>query len=133
YALTGLDDAADATLLTRFDTLSALRAGQREPANVAQIRRRGRADAVLLDDLLRARGYYDSRTRLDFRAGTGVNIIEALLAANPGQPYLIDVVDIDGLAEDGAQSEGLRALFTVKEGDRADTDAIRGATDALRA
>jgi len=133
YALTGLDAAADATLLTRFDTLSALRAGQREPANVAQIRRRGRADAVLLDDLLRARGYYDSRTRLDFRAGTGVNIIEALLAANPGQPYLIDVVDIDGLAEDGAQSEGLRALFTVKEGDRADTDAIRGATDALRA
>ncbi len=133
YALIGLGDTADATLLTRFDTLSALRAGQREPANVAQIRRRGRADALLLDDLLRVRGYYDSRTRLDFRAGEGANTVEALLAANPGRPYLIDIVDIDGLSEDGEQSEGLRALFTVKEGDRADTDAINGATDALRA
>ncbi|MBO9574943.1 MAG: BamA/TamA family outer membrane protein [Sphingobium sp.] len=132
YELRGLGDAADETLFTRFNALSALRAGEGDPANVAQIRRRGRADVELLDNLLRVRGYYDSRTRLDFGQDTRPNWIKALLAANPGQPYLIGAIDIDGLSDDEPHVAGLRSLFTVKPGDRADTDAIRLATDSLR-
>ncbi len=132
YRIEGLGDAADDLLHSRFDTLSALNAGDGEPANVAQIRRRGRADILLLDDLLRARGYYDSRTRLDFRPGNGPRTLQAILAANPGSPYLIGVLDIDGLPEDQPDMAELRRLFTVKEGDRADADAIKAATDALR-
>jgi translocation and assembly module TamA len=132
HALQGLGEAADETLLTRFDALSVLKAGEGEPANVAQIRRRGRADAQLLDDLLRARGYYDSRTSLDFRQGSGVNRVLALLAANPGDVYRIGNVDVDGLTDDDPRTADIRKLFTVKVGDHADTDAINGATDALR-
>jgi translocation and assembly module TamA len=132
YELQGLAAAADATLLTRFDALSTLRAGQGDPANVAQVRRRGRTDVQLLDDLLRVRGYYDSRTRLDFRAGVDANSIKALLAANPGAPYLIGTIDLEGLSEAEPREVALRQLFTVKPGDRADTDAIRLATDSLR-
>ncbi|MBO9671111.1 MAG: BamA/TamA family outer membrane protein [Sphingobium sp.] len=132
YSLQGLGDSADDTLLSRFDTLSALRAGQRERANIAQIRRRGRTDVTLLDDLLRARGYYDSRTRLDFRGAGQPNEVTAILAANPGDAYKIGTLDIDGLSGDGPGMADIRALFTVKPGDRADTDAINGATAALR-
>jgi translocation and assembly module TamA len=132
YILEGLGDAADATLISRFDALSALRAGQGTRANIAQIRRRGRTDATLLDDLLRAKGYYDSRTRLDFRSGAQTNDVVAIMAANPGDPYRIGTLDIDGLSGDGPGMADIRALFTVKPGDRADTDAINIATASLR-
>ncbi len=132
YRIDGLGEAADGLLLSRFNALSVLRAGEHDPANVAQIRRRGRTDATLLDELLRARGYYDSRTRLDFRAGSTAAEILAILAANPGDPYLLGAVDLDGLSGDEPGTADLRALFTVKPGDRADVDTINAATDALR-
>lgn len=132
YSLEGLGDAADITLVSRFDSLSALRAGQRDRANIAQIRRRGRTDATLLDDLLRAKGYYDSRTRLDFRSGGQVSEVVAILAANPGDPYRIGTLDIDGLSDDGPGMADIRTLFTVKPGDQADTDVINAATASLR-
>jgi translocation and assembly module TamA len=132
YGLEGLGDAADDMLLSRFYALSALRAGQKDRANIAQIRRRGQTDATLLDDLLRVRGYYDSRTRLDFRAGGQADEIRALLAANPGDAYKIGTLDIDGLSGDEPGMADIRALFTVKPGDRADTDTINAATAALR-
>ncbi|HEY1124519.1 MAG TPA: BamA/TamA family outer membrane protein [Sphingobium sp.] len=132
YSLEGLGEASDETLLSRFDSLSTLRAGQRERANIAQIRRRGRTDVTLLDDLLRAKGYYDSRSRLDFRAAGQPNEVIAILAANPGESYRIGTLDIDGLSGDGPGMADIRSLFTVKPGDRADTDTINGATAALR-
>jgi len=132
YRLEGLGDATDSTLISRFNALSVLRAGEHDPANVAQIRRRGRTDATLLDELLRARGYYDSRTRLDFRAGSTAAEIMAILAANPGDPYLLGTIDLDGLDSNEPGTADLRALFTVKPGDRADIDTINAATDALR-
>lgn len=133
YSLEGLGESADQTLLDRFEMLSALEAGKGEPANVAQIRRRGRTDATLLDDLLRVRGYYDSRTRLDFRSGSTAAQIRAILAANPGEPYLLGLIDVEGLSDEEPGIAQLRTLFNVKQGDRADTDHINTATDALRA
>lgn len=132
FMFDGLGDAADETLMDRFNALSALRAGERQPANIAQIRRRGRADASLLDELLRVRGYYDSRTGLDFRPGGQPGQIEVLLVANPGRIYQLDQVNLDGLAMDDPREAALRAQFGVKVGDPADTDRIKAATDALR-
>lgn len=131
--LEGLGDAADATLLTRFDTLSALKQADGDRANIAQIRRRGQSDTDLLDELLRARGYYDSRARLRLRADNGgdprVNVI---LGANPGKRYLLDAVNVDGLEGTTPLGKDLRALFPIAAGDPADTDAILGATNKLR-
>jgi translocation and assembly module TamA len=131
--LDGIDEAADDTLRTRFDALSELRKGEDDPANVAQIRRRGQADADLLDELLRVRGYYDSRTRADFQPGTSANQIKVRLRVNPGTIYQLGEVDIDGLEAEASGQADLLKLFTVKAGDPADTDKIQAATTALRA
>lgn len=132
--LDGLNDAADATLLTRFDTLSALRQGEGERANLAQIRRRGQSDVDLLDELLRARGYYDNRTRLDLRAEIGADPrLAAILSASPGQRYKLEAVNVDGLEGTSPLGQDLRALFPISIGDPADTDAIIAARDKLHA
>jgi translocation and assembly module TamA len=132
--LDGLGDAADATFHTRFDALSVLRQGERDRANIAQIRRRGQTDTDLVDELLRARGYYDSRTRLRFgvEAASGDPLVNVLLGANPGPRYLLGNVSVFGLEGESPQGQDLRALFPVKQGDPADTDTILAATDKLR-
>jgi len=132
-ALEGLNDAVDATLLTRFDALSALKQGEGERANIAQIRRRGQSDTDLLDELLRARGYYDSRARLGLRVEAGSDPrVAAILGANPGQRYKLEAVNVDGLEETSPLGQDLRALFPISAGDPADTDAIIAARDKLR-
>lgn len=132
--LDGLGDAADATLYTRFNALSVLRQGEGDRANIAQIRRRGQTDTDLVDELLRARGYYDSRTRLRFgvEAGNGDPLVNVLLGANPGPRYLLGSVSVFGLEGESPLGQDLRALFPVKQGDPADTDTILAATDKLR-
>ena len=56
----GLDtDQAD-QVTAQFDQLSTLKAGEKQPSNVAQVDRRAREDADLLAELLRSRGYYDA-------------------------------------------------------------------------
>src|SRR6476646_4341864 len=56
--LTGVGDVE--TLLKSFRDQSALEADRKRPANVAQIDRRSRADADLLEELLRSQGFYDA-------------------------------------------------------------------------
>jgi len=130
--LEGMGDAADDKLRQRFDELSVLREGESQTANIAQIRRRGRTDATLLEELLRVRGYYDGRARLDFRPGAGEGQVRVRLIANPGTRYTLGDVDIDGLSNGDPREADLLKLFNVKAGDPADTDGIRAATDRLR-
>ncbi|HET6941266.1 MAG TPA: outer membrane protein assembly factor, partial [Sphingomicrobium sp.] len=54
----GVDD--EPALIKAFDAQSALREGKGEASNAAQIDRRSRADADLLTELLRSRGYFDA-------------------------------------------------------------------------
>ena len=56
--LQGVDD--ELALAESFDKQSALRADRDDAANAAQIDRRSRADAELLAELLRSRGYFDA-------------------------------------------------------------------------
>jgi len=131
--LEGLNGAADEMLLTRFDALSALKQADDDRANIAQIRRRGQSDTELLDELLRARGYYDSRARMRLRAEAGSDPrVAVVLGANPGQRYMLDAVNVDGLEGTSPLGQDLRALFPVSVGDPADTDAILDATAKLR-
>ena len=131
--LEGLDEAADDMLLTRFDMLSALKQADDDRANIAQIRRRGQSDTDLLDELLRARGYYDSRARMRLRAEGGSDPrVAVVLGASPGQRYMLDAVDVDGLEGTSPLGQDLRALFPISVGDPADTDAILNATAKLR-
>lgn len=131
--LEGVAELADGLFYTRFDALSALRQAQGQRANIAQIRRRAQTDEELVEELLRTRGYYESRVRARFGVSGGIDpYVNVALGAVPGRQYFLDAIDIFGL--DGLTPDGmpLRSLFPVKEGDPADTDAIISATDSLR-
>ena len=127
--LAGIDAIADAQFSSRFDQLSALKAGQGKTANLAQINRRVAEDRDLLDRLLRAKGYYAARIR------TSVTPSGDRLAVRfdvvPGTRYLLESVDITGLAETGDREAALRAAFPPKVGDPVDADAILAGRDAL--
>jgi translocation and assembly module TamA len=111
--LASLGNAED--LLHDFREQSALEAERKHPANAAQIGRRANADADLLEELLRAQGYYDAdvepRTE---RAGGELRVV---LAAEPGQQYRFASVDLPGLEAAGADAPRLRNAFGVEAGD----------------
>jgi len=133
-SIEGLGEASDPTLLNRFDSLSVLKEGEGDRANLAQIRRRGQSDTDLLTELMRGRGFYDARTRFRLRPeGGGADPhIGAVLGANPGTRYSLYAVNVLGLSGTSPLGLSLPGLFDVKAGDPADTDAILAATDKLR-
>lgn len=132
--LSGVDTIADATFKLRFDELSALRLGEGKAANLAQINRRIKEDSELLDRLLRAKGYYAARIRGAVAAPpTGSDRLAVSFDITPGTQYLLESVDLTGLAETGDKEAQLRAAFPPKVGDPVDADAILAGRDALSA
>src|SRR5581483_2842817 len=106
-------DAED--LLKAFRQQSTLEAERKDAANAAQIGRRANADADLLAELLRSRGYYDADvTPSTDRNG---NLLRVILTADPGVQYRFASVELPGLEAAGADAAKLRAAFAVKAGD----------------
>lgn len=125
----GLDLPDRAALLAQFDTLSVLKAAEKQPANVAQLDRRAREDARLLGELLRARGYYDAMvdTRVDADAGA----LSVVLVAAPGEQYRFTSVEVRGLPD--AEAEALRDAFGIKPQDPVDAARVTAGEAALKA
>lgn len=124
-----LPDAAE--LLAAFRKASALEKDDDEPANVAQIDRRSRADAELLAELLRARGYYDAT--VEARAEPAGDVLRVIIAADPGQQYRFAEVSLPGLDKAGADAaQSLRDTFAVKAGDPVVAQDVIDAGIALR-
>ena len=118
YTLTieGLESLGAAEdLLTAFRQQSALEADRKDPANAAQIDRRSRADADLLEQLLRSQGYYDADVEPQTRLAG--DTVEVVLEAVPGEQYRFASVDLPGLASAGPEAAQLRQTFGVKAGD----------------
>ncbi|WP_093019987.1 autotransporter assembly complex protein TamA [Sphingobium sp. YR768] len=130
--LTGIDAIADAQFTLRFDELSVLRQGQGKSANLAQINRRMKEDGELLDRLLRAKGFYAARIRSAVAAPPpGSDRLSVTFDIVPGTQYLLDSVDVSGLAETADREADLRAAFPPKTGDPVDADKILAGRDAL--
>lgn len=115
-AVEGLAAAGDAEgLLAEFRKHSTLEAEHKDAANAAQIGRRASADADLLTELLRSRGYYDAivepRTEKDGAA------LRVVLSAEPGDQYRFATVELPGLDAAGADTEKLRKAFAIEPGD----------------
>ncbi len=112
----GLSSVGDAEgLLKAFREQSTLEAERKDPANAAQIGRRASADADLLTQLLRSRGYYDAAVDPSTeRAATGLRVV---LTADPGAQYRFASVDLPGLQAAGPDAARLRDAFAVKAGD----------------
>ncbi|MEA3389345.1 autotransporter assembly complex protein TamA [Sphingobium sp. CCH11-B1] len=130
--LAGVDRIADAQFTQRFDQLSVLRQEDGKAANLAQINRRMKEDRETLDRLLRAKGYYAARIRSAVTApSAGGDRLLVRFDINPGPLYLLDSVDLIGLAETAEREADLRAAFPPKVGDPVDADAILAGRDAL--
>jgi translocation and assembly module TamA len=111
--LAAIGDSED--LVNAFRKQSALEADRKDPANAAQIGRRSRADADLLTQLLRSRGYYDAVVEPSTeRSG---NALRVILTADPGQQYKFASVELPGLEAAGPEAARLRATFGVNAGD----------------
>ena len=111
----GLAEIGDTErLLATFREQSALEA-DRKPANAAQITRRSRADAELLEELLRSQGYYDAE--VEARTEPAGELVQVVLEADPGSQYRFASVELPGIAAAGPDAEALRAAFAVRAGD----------------
>ncbi|MEO8176252.1 MAG: BamA/TamA family outer membrane protein [Sphingomicrobium sp.] len=115
-AIEGLENIAPgADLISAFDSQSALRKDSKDDANAAQIDRRSRADADLLAELLRSQGYYDAQVEPNIERAGGALVV--VLAAEPGEQYQFQSVELPGLDAAGAEAAKLRQAFGVKAGD----------------
>jgi translocation and assembly module TamA len=102
-------------LMKAFRLQSALEADRKTPANAAQIARRSRADAELLEELLRSQGYYDAD--VEPRTEPAGGVLRVILEAAPGEQYRFASVDLPGIEAAGADAANLRQAFGVKPGD----------------
>jgi translocation and assembly module TamA len=124
----GLDERGREAIMSRFKLLSALIAKDGSSANVAQIDRRLREDVALLDNLLRAEGYYDATIESAITAGDPVAVS---LRVEPGPQYTFETVTISGLEQAGDQAEKLRSAYAVKARDPVSADKVIGGGVAL--
>ena len=131
-AIEGLDVFLRASLKTRFDELSALKAGQGAPANAAQIDRRARDDADVLTALLKNDGYYDAITAPEVERQAGGTLIVRLIA-DAGTRYSYADVKITGLENLAAKADRLRSAFGVATRDPVVADAVIAGQSALLA
>jgi translocation and assembly module TamA len=126
YHIDGLGDADSVLLQQRFQAGSALEAHDGDETNAAQLDRRAREDAQLLNDLLRAEGYYAARVATMVEPDGAA--VKVTLQAEPGPLYKLSEVKLAGIDEAGEAADKLRKAFGVKAGDPVDADKI---TDGL--
>ena len=117
-------------LAKAFDAQSALREGRGDSANAAQIDRRSRADAELLAEHLRSRGYYDAAVVP--RIETAQAMIQVVLEAEPGRQYTFQSVELPGLDAAGEQAASLRQAFAVQPGEPVIAQDVIDAGTALQ-
>ena len=122
--VTGIDTLPP-IVTTRFNELSVLKEGAGKPANVAQIDRRARDDAELLNTILRAEGYYDANIDTDVIPKD--DRLEVTLTVEPGPLYKFGEVQVAGVPK-----TELRDAFGVKTEDAVNADAVQSGELALR-
>ena len=123
--LLGVPTAPENQVATRFDALSRLKTAATKPANLAQINRRARDDEAVLEELLRADGFYDAR--VTSRVEAVADRIAVTFTVVAGPLYRFDEIRVTGLEDvpDG------RALFPVHTSDPIDADNVVAGTSAL--
>lgn len=130
YRVAGIDDVGGTLFRQRFEELSTLRANQDQPANAAQIDRRAREDAALLNDLLRNEGYYDARVQTSTAVDAGKLLVT--LQVEPGPLYRFEQVTLPGVRAAGTKAPTLETALGVKPQDPVNGDAIAAGEERVR-
>ena len=76
-------DTLPTAVRERFNSTSVLKEGEGKPANSAQLDRRARDDAKLLDTILRAEGYYDATIETAVAPRADRLVVTLTVAAGP--------------------------------------------------
>lgn len=126
----GLEQVEDDLLRERFLQASVLEDDDDREANAAQLDRRVRADAALLSELLRSRGYYDARVTPAVELTNGGILVR--LQAQPGPLYRFTEVSLPGLEQAGEDADLLRESFAVREGEPVIAEDVIAAGIALK-
>lgn len=129
----GLDGLPRDEIEAQFNSLSALKThGAKDAgANAAQIDRRAREDVELLEDMLRAKGYYEARVdRLVTVAPHDNKRLLVTLTVDPGRIFTYESVDITGVASD--RYELVRPLLKLEVGDPIDAIKTQSAELGLK-
>jgi len=130
-AIDGLDGVGNRDALVKeFEDRSALYEGRRKEANAAQVQRRSETDAELLAEILRSQGYYDAV--VDPLIEPEGAILRVTLAADPGEQYVFQSVELPGLEAAGPDAQQLRDAFAVKPGDPVIAQDVIAADLALK-
>ena len=130
-SIDGLDRIGNAAeLLNQFQQQSALYQDRKSQANAAQIQRRAEADADLLTQVLRSRGYYDADVEPSIQQQGAALLVT--LTADPGPQYEFQSVELPGLAAAGPEADKLRQAFAVKAGDPVIAEDVIAAGIALK-
>jgi translocation and assembly module TamA len=132
WTISGLEGIAQAAeIRSGFNERSVLEGDRNKEANAAQIDRRARADADLLAELLRSRGYYDASVEPTINAAG--QALHVQLAAIPGPLYRFESVELPGLEQAaGSEAASLRAAFGIKAGDAVVAQQVIDAGVALQ-
>lgn len=129
----GLDSLPKNEIENQFQNLSALkRESAKDPdANAAQVDRRAREDVQLLEDLLRAHGYYEARIdRLITAAPDDKDRLLVTLTVDPGRLFTYSQVNITGVEE--RSYDKVRALLKLQSGDPVDATKTEAAELGLQ-
>ncbi|MBB3911045.1 autotransporter assembly complex protein TamA [Sphingomonas desiccabilis] len=130
YRIAGIDNIGGDLFRQRFEELSTLRANEAHPANAAQIDRRAREDAALLNDLLRNEGYFDARVTTSTAAEEGRLLVTLLV--EPGPLYRFQQVTLPGAEDAGAKAPAIETALRVRPQDPVNGDAIEAGEDRVR-
>jgi translocation and assembly module TamA len=125
--VTGLDPIG---LDGRFRELSALEKGDAID-NLAQLDRRAREDAALIDRLLRAEGYYAGQVDIDITPAEaeGGRAVVAI-KVDPGARYTFDSIEV--ATPPSAPRDLIRDTLGLKAGDPIDAAEVQAAEDRVR-
>ncbi len=108
----------------RFQSLSTLERLSDEDANLAQVNRRARDDADLLDTMLRVYGYYDGEVRNSVARVAGEERVALNFEVTTGPVYRLSAIDLAGLDAVGVDMAAARTVFAMQVGDPANSDKI---------
>ena len=127
-ALAGLDGIPN--VRERFDALSVLKENDGKPANAAQIDRRARDDAELLDTIMRSEGYYDADVAREITPAADGGRVTVTLTVTPGPLYKFDEVAVRGIEATGIAPE-LKETYGVAPQTPVVAEAVLGGQAAL--
>ncbi len=108
----------------RFQSLSTLERLSDDDANLAQVNRRARDDADLLDTMLRVYGYYDGEVRNSVARVAGEERVALNFEVTTGPVYRLSAIDLAGLDAVGVDMAAARTVFAMQVGDPANSDKI---------